>query len=609
VFNLLVGLKLIPADYRRKGATDLEHMELLHDKHPVLPLIMRWRALHKLVNSFIDVLLEKKNADNRIRTTLRITRVVTGRLSSSSPNLMAQPVRTEDGRKIRGGFIARKGCSLCSFDYCLAPETRVLTYDLRWVPVASLKEGDLLWGVDEERPCKGGYRKMRASVVENLKTRIAPSCMLVTEDGKTIVCSEEHKWYARRTDGSRRGEGHTGSYCWAKTKDLTPQWEIWNAVDVWEQDISWESRYLAGIFDGEGSISVGRGIILTFTQKAGLVLSIVEQLLNKQGYEFHAPCGKIGGFTNSKEVMSIWISNRRDIARFLGVNRPTRLLTKAFNLFEGRRPPQARSVINQVIPLGDVEVISVQTSTKTLIAEGLISHNSQIEMRVVAHDSQDRKMMSIFRNKEDIHSATASNIFHLPIDQLDEMKHRYPSKRVGFGILNLISPKALLRELTLGGAEGWTVAGCTKIINDWFTLYEGVAAWIEEKKTEAYRTGMVRDMFGRIRLVPEVISSQKYIREAGLRQAVNAPIQMGAQGIIKEAMRQLVPFFREWMGVGRIVIPLLQIHDDLIWEIEDELMPIVVPLIKDIMEHCISLSVPLQVDVRAGKRWNTLNKM
>jgi DNA polymerase I len=93
--------------------------------------------------------------------------------------------------------------------------------------------------------------------------------------------------------------------------------------------------------------------------------------------------------------------------------------------------------------------------------------------------------------------------------------------------------------------------------------------------------------------------------EAGHRQAVNAPIQMGAQGIIKEAMRQLVPVYK---GFDGLLVPILQIHDDLMWEVEDSILPVVKPIIKDVMENCVKLSVPLRVDFKEGKCWSTMKK-
>ena len=120
---------------------------------------------------------------------------------------------------------------------------------------------------------------------------------------------------------------------------------------------------------------------------------------------------------------------------------------------------------------------------------------------------------------------------------------------------------------------------------------------------------MVRDLAGRIRFIPEVLSVHPEIVEAGLRQAVNAPIQMGAQAIEKEAMRQCIPIYNELFTDG-IVLPILQIHDDVIWQVRADYVKVIQPIIKTVMEHCMDdrLTVPLKVDFKVGKTWGEMVK-
>ena len=119
---------------------------------------------------------------------------------------------------------------------------------------------------------------------------------------------------------------------------------------------------------------------------------------------------------------------------------------------------------------------------------------------------------------------------------------------------------------------------------------------------------MVKDMFGRIRLIPELKSSLKYVREAGIRQAVNDPIQSGAGGILKEAMVQLRPAVKEWQDQDVVCRPLLQVHDELIFEVEEEWLPVIAPQFQQIMVEAVELSVPVKVDVEAGKNWKCLEE-
>ena len=234
---------------------------------------------------------------------------------------------------------------------------------------------------------------------------------------------------------------------------------------------------------------------------------------------------------------------------------------------------------------------------------------SQVEMRIAANDSKDERMMGIFWAGDDIHAITASEMFGVPISRLDEMKHRYPAKRVGFGILNLITAEGLQRELTVGGAGEWTVDDCKKMIKSWFEIYKGVATYMKSSGEQAKRYGYVRDMWGRIRYIPGIRSTNKWIRMEAERQAGNAPVQMGAQGMIKEAMGKLVSVYHGLSKIGR-VDPLIQIHDSLVWLIDERLGEIARTEIGGVMRGVAppDFIIPLEVDFKMGKKWGSLVK-
>ncbi len=235
---------------------------------------------------------------------------------------------------------------------------------------------------------------------------------------------------------------------------------------------------------------------------------------------------------------------------------------------------------------------------------------SQVEMGVAANDSRDERMMEIFWAGEDIHSVTASRMFGVPIKDLDEMKHRYPAKRVGFGILNLITAEGLQRELWVGGAGNHSLSDCEEMIRSWFGLYKGVEAYMKNNGGYAKRHGYVRDMWGRIRYIPGIRSMNRWLRIEAERQAGNAPIQMGAQGIIKEAMGRLVPVYRDLRGMGN-VDPLIQIHDDIVWEMDEWMVEIAIPEIRKVMMTSTppDFILPLEVDFKVGKRWGSMEKV
>lgn len=250
---------------------------------------------------------------------------------------------------------------------------------------------------------------------------------------------------------------------------------------------------------------------------------------------------------------------------------------------------------------------------------------SQIEMRVAAHCSADPVLLKVFREGLDIHSQTASRMWGIPVDQLDDKEHRYPAKRVGFGVLYGISPEGLYREMVSSGAQGWTVARCGDLIDSWFGVYEGVKQYMADNLAYARRYQEVRDMWGRRRLIPGVKAVDQRIREEAYRQAGNAPIQSGAQGVIKEAMARLVPLVGLWnqeYADGTEVLPvraLIQIHDDLVWEIREDLVGILVPMIQLVMETAlegavgaggrpIGFLVPVKVDFKVGSPWGSMEK-
>jgi DNA polymerase I-like protein with 3'-5' exonuclease and polymerase domains len=258
--------------------------------------------------------------------------------------------------------------------------------------------------------------------------------------------------------------------------------------------------------------------------------------------------------------------------------------------------------------------IPTRTSHSKLIRKGFVATDgwvmvsadySQVEMRVAAHCSQDEVMLKVFLDNLDIHKETAARMFEIPLDQVDDKEHRYPAKRVGFGILYGISGVGLRDTMVEGGAseKDWPVDRCQDLIDRWFKVYYGVARYMKEGVRQARRYGYVKDMFGRCRFLPGVRSCIDNVREAAERQAGNAQIQMGAAGIIKEAMGQLWGLRDVW---GEWARPLIQIHDDLVFEVREEMLDDWVLLQTSVMESAVRLSVPLLVDAKVGPSWGEL---
>lgn len=233
---------------------------------------------------------------------------------------------------------------------------------------------------------------------------------------------------------------------------------------------------------------------------------------------------------------------------------------------------------------------------------------SQIELRTLAHESQDAVMLEVYRKGQDLHSRSASEIFGIPEDQLDPYEHRRPAKTCNFAVVYGISPQGLRDSLAREGANlsQWTLDRCEEFIKQWFGVFPGVRAYMRECELHARRYGYVKDMFGRIRRIPEVRSSLPYIVSSGIREAGNMPIQSGAQGIMKIAMAKLIPEYRRF---GSRVRPLIQVHDDVIWEVLEWVLETWVPRMVHVMEHAYRLSVPTPVDPKVGRAWGDMGDM
>jgi DNA polymerase-1 len=233
---------------------------------------------------------------------------------------------------------------------------------------------------------------------------------------------------------------------------------------------------------------------------------------------------------------------------------------------------------------------------------------SQIELRVLADNSGDEAMIRAFLSGFDLHTATASEMFGIPMSAVEDYKHRRPAKTVNFGIPYGITALGLVDTMNTEGAEGWTEAACQDLIDRWFKARPGVRGFMEECKAFARRNGYIVDMFGRRRWVHEVWSTSAKIREEGLRYAMNQPIQSGAQGIIKLAMGTL---WREMRAEfkNHLIRPLIQIHDDLLMEVVEEEVEWIALVVKEIMETIVRLKIPTPVDQKVGERWGSMEKI
>ena len=218
---------------------------------------------------------------------------------------------------------------------------------------------------------------------------------------------------------------------------------------------------------------------------------------------------------------------------------------------------------------------------------------SQIELRVLAHMSGDAALIAAYQADEDIHAITASQVFDVPLDQVDSTLRR-KAKAVNFGIVYGISSFGLGQDLDISRkeAEGY--------IEKYFATYGKVKEFLDRTVEDAKKNGYTVTMFGRRRPIPELASSNFMTRSFGERAAMNAPVQGTAADIIKIAMVRVNRRLKEEHLQSRLV---LQIHDELIIETKKEEVEIVQKLLVEEMMHAAELSVPLLVDANVGNSW------
>lgn len=218
---------------------------------------------------------------------------------------------------------------------------------------------------------------------------------------------------------------------------------------------------------------------------------------------------------------------------------------------------------------------------------------SQIELRILAHCSDDNALIQAYREAKDIHRTTASQVFHTPFDEVTDLQRRN-AKAVNFGIVYGISSFGLSQDLSITRKEA------AEYIERYFETYPGVKKYLDGEVDFAKEKGYVTTIFGRRRPVPELSSSNFMQRSFGERVAMNSPIQGAAADIMKIAMIRVNRRMSEEHLESRIVV---QVHDELLVEAKNEEIEIVKMILKEEMEHAADLKVPLIADMSIGSNW------
>ncbi len=223
----------------------------------------------------------------------------------------------------------------------------------------------------------------------------------------------------------------------------------------------------------------------------------------------------------------------------------------------------------------------------------LAADYSQVELRIMAHLSADEALVKAFKDGADIHSATAAEIFGVSHDAVDSEQRRR-AKAINFGLIYGMSAFGLAKQLGIGRHEA------QNYINVYFERYPGVKHYMDDVRKSAAEKGFVETVFGRRLYLPDINAKNGQLRKYAERTAINAPMQGTAADIIKTAMIDIQASLEKESLRTKMI---MQVHDELVFEVPNEEVNIIQPLIREKMESAVQLSVPLIVDIGLGKNW------
>ena len=323
---------------------------------------------------------------------------------------------------------------------------------------------------------------------------------------------------------------------------------------------------------------------------------------------------KSGQYSTSEEVLSKLAKDHQVVREVL----EWRSLQKLINTYVDALPKQINSISNRIHAVFNQAVaatgrlssnnpnlqnIPIRSKRGRLIRKAFVCEDSnyvmlsadysQIELRVIASLSEDPNMISAFKNNEDIHSSTASKVFNIDISDVTS-EQRSNAKTVNFGIIYGVSAFGLSNQTSLNRSES------KDLIESYFNAYPMLKTYISNQINFARENGYVETVLSRRRYLRDINSRNPILRGAAERNAVNAPVQGSAADIIKIAMINIQKIITSSKLKSRM---LVQVHDELIFEIHKSELEKMKNIVKDEMENAFSLNVPLAVDVGVGENW------
>jgi DNA polymerase-1 len=256
----------------------------------------------------------------------------------------------------------------------------------------------------------------------------------------------------------------------------------------------------------------------------------------------------------------------------------------------------------------NLQNIPIRTERGRLIRKAFIARDenytllsadySQIELRIIAALSGEENMIKAFQNNEDIHKSTAAKVFNVPLEEVTK-EQRSNAKTVNFGIIYGVSAFGLSNQTSLSRKEA------AELIEAYYATYPKLKSYMSNQVDFARENGYVQTVLGRRRYLKDINSANMMVKSGAERNAVNAPIQGSAADIIKIAMINIYKKLNEKSpdGLGWKSKMLLQVHDELVFDVHNSELEKIQPMIKYEMENAFKLDVPLDVEMGVGKNW------
>jgi len=470
---------------------------------------------------------------------------------------------------------------------------------------------------------------LKALAFGRLGIEMAPISTLIGTGSKQIPMSQVE--IEKATDYSCADADMTGRLNEVLSKELKSQ-ELWRLFDEVEMPL------VPVLFTmEENGIALDKNILTRMSRELGEQITMLEgEIYSRAGQKFNinspAQLGamlseklqidavkkKSGGYSTAADVLE----GLRNVNPIIGYILDYRQLTKLKSTYVDALPElvnpktgrihtsfnQTRTTTGRLsssdpnlqnIPIRDEQGRRIREAFVAPTGSYLMGVDySQIDLRALAHLSQDENLLNAFRHDEDIHAATAAQLYGVPPSQVTPAMRRL-AKTVNFGVIYGMSGYGLEQATELSREE----AG--KFIAAYFEKYPGVKKYLELTKEQARQTGYVQTILGRKRLIPEINAANRMVREAAERMAINMPVQGTSADIIKKAM---VNLHREMLQRKLKSKMLLQVHDELVFEVPENELPEMRQLVPEKMVNAIQLSIPLKVDTKVGRNWGEMEK-